>query len=160
MLYSRRLLSRFLPKMNEIDDKQFIVACNSIGTEVASIIKHPKLNNLVIGELLSFEKHPDSDHLNICKVKIDQFGTINTIVCGAHNLQANKKVVVALAGAVLHDGREIVYKELRGIMSEGMLCAYRELTPYNQNFISKNDDDGIMLFDNGVVGDKNVAEFL
>lgn len=159
MFYSKKLLNRFLPDLQDYKDEEIVTACNSIGTEVETIIKHPKLNNLVIGRLLSFSKHPDADKLNVCKVDIGG-GKINTIVCGASNLVKEKNVIVALEGCRLNDGRVIEYKELRGIKSEGMLCAYEELTPYNSEFISKEDQEGIMLFNEGEVGDTNVSDFL
>jgi phenylalanyl-tRNA synthetase beta chain len=160
MIYSRKLLISLLPNIAEVTDDEMITACGSIGTEIENIYKHPKLNNLVIGKLLSFEKHPNADKLNVCKVQINQAGTIHTIVCGASNLVAEKNVIVALEGAKLFDGRVIDYRELRGVRSEGMLCGYYELTPYNEGFVSSKDDEGIMLFDDGTIGDKNVAEFL
>jgi phenylalanyl-tRNA synthetase beta chain len=162
MVYSRKLLQTFLPKITEISDAEFVNAVGSTGNELPlkDIFHHPQLNNLVIGHLISFAKHPNSDHLNVCQVQIDQKGTINTIVCGAQNLVANKNVVVALDGARLHDGRVISYKEVRGIVSQGMLCGYNELTPYNEKNIAKNDASGIMLFDDGKIGDTNVAQFL
>jgi phenylalanyl-tRNA synthetase beta chain len=157
MIYSRKLLTTFLPKLKTINDEQLIEACGSIATEIEKIYKHPKLNNLVIGKLLSFTKHPNADKLNVCKVDI---GTkIHTIVCGASNLVANKHVIVALEGCKLYDGRVIEYKELRGVKSEGMLCGYSELTPYADN-MSANDAAGIMLFTEGTIGDTNVQKFL
>jgi phenylalanyl-tRNA synthetase beta chain len=162
MIYSRKLLEQFLPGLKNISDIELSNAVGSTGNElpVKDIFHHPKLNDLVIGRLISFQKHPNSDHLNVCKVQTDKNGTINTIVCGANNLVANKNVVVALNGAKLYDGRIIEYKELRGIKSEGMLCSYKELTPLNANVINKDDADGIMLFDDGIIGDTNVSEFL
>jgi phenylalanyl-tRNA synthetase beta chain len=159
MFYSRKLLNRFLPDLEVYTDEEIVTACNSIGTEVENIIKHPKLENLVVGRLISYTKHPDADKLNVCKVDIGG-GKINTIVCGARNLVKGKNVVVALEGCRLYDGRIIEYKELRGIKSEGMLCAYEELTPYNEAFISKEDAEGIMLFKEGEIGDSNVAKLL
>jgi phenylalanyl-tRNA synthetase beta chain len=162
MLYSRRLLETFLPKLSKISDEELSNAIGSTGNELPlkDIHHHPILNNLVIGRILSFEKHQNSDHLNVCKVQIDQQGTINTIVCGANNVQANKNVVVALNGAILHDGRVIEYKDVRGVKSEGMLCGYYELTPLNNKLCSPKDSEGIMLFDDGKIGDTNVAKFL
>jgi phenylalanyl-tRNA synthetase beta chain len=162
MLYSRKLLERFLPKLSEINDNELSKAIGSTGNELPlnSIYKHPEVNNLVIGRILSFEKHPNSDHLNICKVQINNNGDVNVIVCGAKNVEANKNVVVALEGAKLHDGRVIEYKEVRGVVSQGMLCGYYELTPLNTKYISPQDSQGIMLFDDGEIGDTNVSSFL
>lgn len=158
MFYSKKLLLKFLPQLKNISNEQLITACGSIGTEIDKIIVHPKLNGLVIGKLISFEKHPNADKLNVCKVQIadDQY---KTIVCGAKNLKINKNVIVALDGAELYVGT-IKNKEIRGVLSEGMLCGYSELTPYNSLFVSKEDSEGILLFDDGIIGDTNIDKFL
>jgi phenylalanyl-tRNA synthetase beta chain len=162
MIISRKLLEIILPKFKNITDQQFQDAIKSTGNELPTkdIFIHPKLNNLVIGRLLSFEPMVGSDHLNLCKVMINKNKKINTIVCGAKNLIANKNVIIALEGAKLYDGRIIKYKELRGVISEGMICGYNELTPLNIEKQAKEDTVGVMLFDDGDVGDTNVAEFL
>jgi phenylalanyl-tRNA synthetase beta chain len=158
MIISRHLITKLLPKFSSIDDVGFINACNSIGIEVEKILHHPKLDNCVIGEIISIENHPNADRLHVVQVKINN-DQINTIVCGAGNLQLNRKVIVALNNAKLHDGRVIVYKELRGILSQGMICAYGELTPHSQ-FMMSDDADGIMLLNDATVGDTDVAKYI
>jgi len=162
MILSRKLIEKILPEFVKVSDDEFCNAIRSTGNELPKkdISYHPQLNNLVIAKLISFVPHPNSDHMSVCQVQIDKEGTIKTIVCGAQNLVAGKKVIAALAGAKLHDGRVIEEKELRGTVSQGMLCAYNELTPLNESFVAKDDAAGIMLFDDGEIGDTNVAEFL
>ena len=93
------------------------------GVNVESVIKC-KLNNLVIGEVLECNDHPDSDHLHVCLVNI---GKTNTqIVCGASNVRKGLKVIVALPGCVLPDGI-IKSGVIRGEESNGMICALYEL---------------------------------
>jgi phenylalanyl-tRNA synthetase beta chain len=159
MIYSRKLFEKFLPEIKNKSDHDLISACGQIGTEIEHIYKHPKLENFVIGEILSHEKHPNADKLNVCKVKIDKKGTINTIVCGASNVTDNKKVIVALANAQMVDGRVIEYKELRGVKSEGMLCAYAELTN-NTQFLSSSDEHKIILLDDAEIGDEEVGKYI
>jgi phenylalanyl-tRNA synthetase beta chain len=158
MIISRQLITKLLPKFTSIDDASFINACNSVGIEVEKIIHHPQLDNCVIGEIISIENHPNADRLHVVQVKISS-DQINTIVCGADNLQLNKKVIVALNNAKLHDGRVIVYKELRGILSQGMICAYGELTPHSQ-FLMNQDVDGIILLEDAAIGDTDVAKYV
>ena len=62
-------------------------------------VKTNNINNLVIGEVVECYPHPDSDHLNICKVNIGS--EVTQIVCGASNVRKDLKVIVALPGAVL-----------------------------------------------------------
>jgi phenylalanyl-tRNA synthetase beta chain len=159
MIISKQLIAKFLPKIYDVDDQQFTEACNCLGIEVERIIKHPALNNLVIGEIIKIENHPNADKLHFVQVRVGNGDQINNIVCGANNLAINKKVVVALNGAKLHDGRVIEYKEIRGILSQGMICAYGELTPHS-HFVDDDDRNGIMLLDNAIIGDNSVEKYI
>lgn len=83
------------------------------------------IDNLVIGEVVECVNHPDSDHLHICKVDIGS--EILQIVCGAPNVRVGLKAIVALVGAVLPGDFEIKKSKIRGVESNGMLCALYEL---------------------------------
>ena len=83
------------------------------------------IDNLVIGEVVECVNHPDSDHLHICKVDIGS--EVLQIVCGAPNVRVGLKVIVALVGAVLPGDFEIKKSKIRGVESNGMLCALYEL---------------------------------
>ncbi len=79
----------------------------------------------VVGYVKEKEKHPNADKLSICKVDV---GTEELqIVCGAPNVEAGQKVVVAKVGAVMPSGMVIKDAELRGIASSGMICSAKEL---------------------------------
>jgi len=91
----------------------------------------PAFTNVVVASVVSLEKHPNADRLNVCQVDAGT-GQLLTIVCGAPNVRAGMKVACAKAGAVLPpgvDGKpfEIKVGELRGVQSQGMLCSAREL---------------------------------
>ncbi|MGF9979177.1 YtpR family tRNA-binding protein [Viridibacillus arvi] len=79
----------------------------------------------VVGLVEEKEKHPNADKLNICKVNVGD--DILQIVCGAPNVEAGQKVVVAKVGAVMPSGMLIKDAELRGVPSSGMICSAREL---------------------------------
>ncbi|MCB5953712.1 YtpR family tRNA-binding protein [Enterococcus sp. CWB-B31] len=81
---------------------------------------------IVVGFVKSCKKHPDSDHLSITKTEVDN-GEILQIVCGAPNIKAGQKVVVAKPGAMMPDGMMIWPGKLRGEESWGMICSAREL---------------------------------
>lgn len=105
----------------------------SIGLEVGGYEKFESirggLKGLVIGEVKTCEPHPDSDHLHITTVDLGD-GRLTPIVCGAPNVAAGQKVVVATIGTVLYDGdQEFVIKKskIRGHESEGMICAEDEI---------------------------------
>jgi len=83
------------------------------------------IENLVVGEVVECYMHPDSDHLHICKVNVGN--EITQIVCGAHNVRAGIKVIVALPGAILPGDFEIKKSKIRGVESNGMICALFEL---------------------------------
>ncbi len=79
----------------------------------------------VVGYVETKEKHPDADKLNVCTVNVGD-ATLQ-IVCGAPNVEAGQKVVVAKIGAVMPSGLLIKAGNLRGVDSFGMLCSAREL---------------------------------
>lgn len=81
---------------------------------------------LVIGFVKSCKKHPDSDHLSITQTEVDH-GEQLQIVCGAPNIKAGQKVVVAKPGAMMPDGLLIWPGVLRGVESFGMICSASEL---------------------------------
>ena len=87
------------------------------------------LRGLVIGEVLTCEQHPDSDHLSKTTVNVGN-GEVLPIVCGAPNVAAGQKVVVAVVGTTLYDGDtefKIKKSKIRGEVSEGMICAEDEI---------------------------------
>ena len=87
------------------------------------------LKGLVVGEVLTCEPHPDSDHLHVTTVNVGGETPLN-IVCGAPNVAQGQKVIVATIGTVLYNGNEsftIKKSKLRGVVSEGMICAEDEI---------------------------------
>ncbi len=96
--------------------------------------------NVVVGELLSVEKHPNADRLSLTSVRVgrDGAGEALSIVCGATNIAAGQRVPVALPGAVLPGDRRIERTEKMGVVSNGMLCSGDELN-------LTGDADGILI---------------
>ena len=80
----------------------------------------------VVGEIVEMVAHPDSDHLNICQVKVAADKVVQ-IVAGAPNAKVGLKTIVALPGAMMPKGNLIFPGELRGVASFGMMCSPREL---------------------------------
>ncbi|MGH8244227.1 MAG: YtpR family tRNA-binding protein, partial [Steroidobacteraceae bacterium] len=81
---------------------------------------------VVVGEVLSVERHPGADKLTVCQVA-GGGSTLLQIVCGAPNVRAGMKAPLALEGATLSSGDPIRKAKLRGVESSGMLCSAREL---------------------------------
>lgn len=108
-------------------------ALTSIGLETGGVeeVQTIKggLEGLVIGEVLSCDEHPNSDHLHITTVNLGSDELVQ-IVCGASNVAAGQKVVVATLGTILYDGEEsftIKRSKIRGVESIGMICAEDEI---------------------------------
>src|ERR1700689_1132599 len=87
----------------------------------------PRLEHVVVGEVLTREKHPNADKLSVCTVDIGPAGGVRTIVCGAQNYRVGDCVPVALPGAVLPGGLAIKQSKIRGQLSDGMMCSGREI---------------------------------
>ena len=112
------------------------------------------LRGLVIGEVLTCEPHPNSDHLHITTVNVGGEEPLH-IVCGAPNVAAGQKVVVATIGTVLYNGEEsftIKKSKLRGELSEGMICAEDEIGIGASH-------DGIMVLPEEVVPGTLAADY-
>ena len=108
-------------------------ALTSIGLETGSVeeVQTIKggLEGIVIGEVLTCEPHPNSDHMHVTTVNLGEGDPVQ-IVCGAANVAAGQKVVVATLGTKLYDGDEcftIKKSKLRGVESNGMICAEDEI---------------------------------
>ncbi|MCM3757505.1 DUF4479 domain-containing protein [Sporosarcina aquimarina] len=112
---SIELTPELVAKIQEALDK------NSVSLEL-KVDFSPKF---VVGHVVSKEKHPNADKLNICTVNVGD-ETLQ-IVCGAPNVESDQKVVVAKVGAVMPSGMIIRDAELRGVPSSGMICSAKEL---------------------------------
>lgn len=117
----------------ELTPQRVAEALTSCGLEVGGLEEvqtiRGGLKGLYVGKVLTCEPHPNSDHLHITTVDLGK-GEPQQIVCGAHNVAANQKVIVADLGCVLYDGdKEFVIKrsKLRGVESLGMICAEDEI---------------------------------
>src|ERR1700742_1917340 len=99
---------------------------NMIGHEVESLQRiGASLDGVVVAEIVSCEKHPQADKLQVCNVSVGKEQL--QIVCGAPNARAGLKVPLATVGAKLPNGAEIKKTALRGVESNGMLCSAKEL---------------------------------
>ncbi|RNF40884.1 phenylalanine--tRNA ligase subunit beta [Planococcus salinus] len=96
------------------------------GIEVDAVIDRSEgLSNIVVGYVESCEKHPQADKLSICQVNVGD--ETDQIICGAPNIAAGQKVIVARPGARLPGGMKIKKAKLRGEVSNGMICSLQEL---------------------------------
>ena len=136
----------------DLTPQEVVDALTSTGLEVDALeeVQSIKggLKGLYVGKVLTCESHPDSDHLHVTTVDLGR-EVPSQIVCGAPNVAAGQKVIVADLGCVLYDGdKEFVIKKskLRGVESNGMICAEDEIG------IGTSHAGIIVLPDDAVVG--------
>ena len=156
MKLSRKFLNDYLD-IEGISYKEIADRMTGVGNEYASCEKLINATNLIIGEVLECEMHPDSDHLHVCKVNIGK--EVLDIVCGAPNVCKGLKVIVAQVGAELPGGFTIKQSKIRGEISNGMLCSMQELGIENK-FLKKEDIEGIYVLDENAPVGGNPIEYL
>lgn len=127
---------------SEVSSEAILEALPLIGFDVeeTEVLGPPQMEQVVVGEVIEFEAHPNADRLRLCKVKTAEGDDYHSIICGAKNFKAGDRVMVALPGAVLPGNFKIKKSKLRGIESQGMLCSAKELN-------IGQDHDGIMVLD-------------
>ena len=146
-------IKAYIPDL-DVTPEEYTDAMTLTGTKVEGYKKLDAcLDKIVVGEVLTCEEHPNSDHLHICTVDVGQEEPLQ-IVCGAPNVRAGQKVPVVLVGgrvAGTHsggssdDGVEIKSGKLRGVESFGMICSIDELGSSSE-FYPEAPSDGIYVF--------------
>lgn len=111
-LSNQEIYSRFTLATAEVED-------------LISVGEH--LEKIVIAEILSFEKHPEADKLNLVTFRTNTTGETKRVVCGASNVKVGIKIPYACLGVKLPNGLVLEPKKIRGVLSEGMLCSEEEL---------------------------------
>src|SRR5690554_4219648 len=145
-------------KFNQSPEELAVLLTGS-GLEVESVEKHELveggLDKIIVGEVLTCEKHPDADKLSKTTVDLGN-GQIIPIVCGAPNVAAGQKVIVATIGATMypkgHEPFKIKKSKIRGEVSEGMICAEDELGLGNSH-------DGILVLETQLPNGTPAAEY-
>ncbi|HCY79281.1 MAG TPA: phenylalanine--tRNA ligase subunit beta, partial [Clostridiales bacterium] len=129
MNLSRKWLTEFVDgvSVSDIDDREFSEAMTLSGSKVETYEDMgAEISNVLVGKILSMEKHPDSDHMWICQIEIGQAEPVQ-IVTGAWNIHTGDLVPAALHNSLLPGGKKITKGKLRGVLSNGMLCSLKEL---------------------------------
>ena len=145
MKFSENWLRSFVNPPHSSDELAHVLTMAGIEVESIESVA-ATFDKVVVAEVLSVEKHPTADRLNVCNVKIGKAAEdILQIVCGASNVSTGVKVPCALTGANL-PGYTIKKTKLRGIDSAGMLCSAKELG------ISEAADGLLLLPDDAPVG--------
>ena len=125
MKFTRDWLQNYVDT-DELSNEQLADHLTMLGLEVDSVEQlYQDLAPLKTGHILTAEKHPDADKLQVCEVQIGD--EVHQIVCGAPNARAGLNVVVALPGVTLPGNFKIKKAKVRGVASAGMICSEREL---------------------------------
>ena len=111
----------------DLDTKQLAHELTMLGLEVDEIaVEGAGLEGVVVGEVIEVSRHPDADRLSVCQVSMGGKKTVE-VVCGAPNVEQGMKSPFAAAGLTLPNGVELRQAEIRGVVSNGMLCSAIEL---------------------------------
>ncbi|MCS6904954.1 MAG: phenylalanine--tRNA ligase subunit beta [Bacteroidia bacterium] len=156
MLISYNFLKNYLPQVPPLES-----ICEKLtlqGLEVEKIEKYESikgsLDGVVIGQIQKIEKHPNADRLKVCKVDVGK--EVLNIVCGANNVAEGQKVAVALIGTTIYPTTDspvtLKKSKIRGVDSEGMICAEDELG-------LGNDHEGILVLETSLVPGTPAAEY-
>lgn len=129
------------------------------GIEVEGI-SYPNagLKKIVVGDVKGCEPHPDADHLSVCQVDVGQEELLQ-IVCGAPNIKAGIKVIVALPSARIAGNAKIKKGKIRGQVSNGMICSLQELG-YSESLVPKEYAEGIYYLPDEAVPGEEVYSYL
>lgn len=158
MLLSKKLFIEFFPSFCEKSNDEIEKMLNAIGVEVESVFSFEKTENLCVAEIIECKQHEKSNKLSLCKV-FDGNEYFN-IVCGAKNARKGIRVILAKIGCKLIDGREIERRKILDVESEGMICAYSELTK-RIDFLDDEEKEKIIELDsNAIVGDQNPLKYI
>ena len=157
MVTSLNWIKALVPGIKDVQEHEFRDAMTMSGTKVEGYtVLNKNLERIVVGEILSVEKHPHADHLVVCQVNVGDHTA--QIVTGAPNItvgMSGVKVPVCLPGGKVagghdggpmpEDGIRIESGELRGVKSDGMMCSIEEMGS-NREFYPDAPENGIYIF--------------
>ncbi len=158
MLVSYKWLNEYLD-LSSVSPKELGDMMSITGIEVEGIeTPAENLKKIIVGEVIECVDHPDSDHLHICQVNIGE-EELSQIVCGAPNVKAGIKVIVALPGARIVGNTKIKKSKIRGEVSNGMICSLAEIG-YSDSVIPKEYSEGIQYLPADAVPGEEVFSYL
>ena len=143
MLVSVNWLSQYVD-LSDINPKELAEKITRTGIEVESVNVLSTATNVVIGYVEERVQHPNADKLSVCQVNVGGEDGVVQIVCGAKNIAAGQKIIVAKPGAVLPGNFKIKKSKLRGEASNGMCCSLKELG-IEQKLVPHAYADGIFV---------------
>ena len=146
MKLNRKWINEEFVDLSDVSDKEYVETMTVFGQKVETYERmDAEIKNVVVGKVLSMERHPNSDHMWICQVDVGQDEPVQ-IVTGAQNVQVGNLVPAALHNSWLPGGVHITKGKLRGEQSNGMLCSFAELG-LTENDLPGVYADGIWILD-------------
>lgn len=158
MLVSYKWLSEYVD-LTKVQPSELADKMSRTGIEVEGIeVPKEGLKKIVVGDVKECTPHPNSDHLSICQVDIGE-EDLAQIVCGAPNIKAGVKVIVALPGSRITGNVKIKKGKMRGEVSNGMICSLQELG-YSDSVVAKAYSEGIFYLPEAAVPGDEVFHYL
>ncbi|WEG72681.1 phenylalanine--tRNA ligase subunit beta [Vagococcus intermedius] len=158
MLVSYKWLNEMLD-LSQVSAEELADKMSRTGIEVEEVkIPEQGLKKIVVGDVKECVPHPDSDHLSICQVDVGE-DELYQIVCGAPNVEAGKKVIVAMPNSRITGNTKIKKGKMRGVVSMGMLCSLDELG-YSDSVVPKEFSDGIYIMPEEAIPGEPVFSYL
>ncbi len=137
----------------DLDTEALAHQLTMLGHEVDSLyLEGAGIDDIIVAEVVEFDKHPDADRLSVCKVN-DGSGDLVDVVCGAPNVFKGMKSPFAKPGVTLPNGLKLRKAKIRGVVSNGMLCSAVELG-------LGDDSDGIISLPQDAIVGSPLVEFL
>ena len=158
MQLSFEWLSDYL-NLSDINAHELAEQMSRTGIEIESVHNYAdEFTGLKVGYVQSCEPHPDSDHLHVTQVDLGQEAPLK-IVCGAPNIQSDIKVIVAPVGSTLPGGLHIEATQLRGVISQGMICSLQELG-FPDKVVAKAYQEGIYYLPEDAPIGADISDYL
>ena len=143
MLVSMNWLSQYVD-IHDVKPEDLAERITRTGIEVESVNIVASATNVVIGHVIDRQQHPNADKLSVCQVDLGEAEGTVQIVCGAKNVAAGQKVIVAKNGAILPGNFKIKKSKLRGEESNGMICSLKEIG-IEQKLVPTSYAEGIFV---------------
>lgn len=158
MLVSYKWLNEYVD-VKDVAPKELADRLSLTGIEVEGLESPEEgLKKIVVGDVKECIPHPDSDHLSVCQVDIGE-DELSQIVCGAPNIKAGVKVIVALPGSRIAGNVKIKKGKMRGQVSNGMICSLQEVG-YSDSVIPKEYAEGIYYLPSNAIAGEPVFSYL
>lgn len=156
MKITTKALSWFIKDLTN-DVELISKSLTKLGYEVEDVYKANAIKDVVVARTTHCEKHPNADTLSLCKVITETNGEETEVICGGKNIKSGQMVAWAKPGSMVGEIK-LAPKELRGIVSNGMILSISEIGGFDKNLVEDKNSKDIMVFNKEINFSDNVAE--